>query len=1446
MSTSCSISLDDRWGPVVASCRRRFDFTLLFEQATLAILPASCFFFLAILRILQLRTQDTKARLNIACLCKLVLAGGACALQLALIGLWAQDEDATRVAVASSTVSAVSLLSLALVSFFEHTRTIRSSFLIGWYLLLTILLDTAQTRTLWLMEADKPISALFTAYLVAKILLLILEMVPKNLISKEDLAKSPEDRCNFVSRSFFLWLLPLMQRGFRHHLRLEDLFPPPKEAEPRSLENKLSNLWDQGSIQQKYRLIVATAKAISGRLLAPILPRLFISLFTILQPVLLRLFIKFLDEKSSSPDAGYGLFGAYAIVYIGFAVSNAWYYHQVIKCIAITRAALISLLYNKSLNISIGSDKSASVTMMSTDIERIAMGMRSIHDIWASAIEVGISAWLLEAEVGVAVILPIVIPVLCTFGAAMVSGRAGKKQEEWMGKIESRLQVTTQSLSSVKELRLSGFTRIAMNMIQSLRDSELASAAKYRWLEIAAMVMGFTPMMISPVLTFAVYIAVARSHHAPLDVTKMFVSLSYLTLIARPLSVLLQAAPQMASMVACFTRIQEFLQREDNVQPQTGSPEKSSPVVEDREKNNHWEFKAQNIAWPSEKVENEKSVLQNLHIKFPRGKTTMIIGPVGCGKTTLVNGLLGEVDVINGTGQLPKGSIAYCDQTSWIINGTLKQNIVMFSPTDEIRYSAVIDACALRSDLAQLPAGDQSNVGSTGITLSGGQKQRICLARALFSQKAFNVFDDILSGLDATTESSILQKVFGPAGLLGNGGTATTIIATHSVRLAPLVDHIICLGQDGQVTQQGSFAELSVQQGYFKSLGVEFAKDLTASTSSSTIDSGTTTPTQIEEALPVHENAAKVPNSVGSDEPKQPGKPSGVYRYYIRAIGRGMALLYVILAITYAFLFTFPYIWAKWWTSANAQGSGHGDSYYIGIYALLQVMCLTILVIFAHHAVITIINSSGSRLHQSILSTTFFAPLSFFSATDSGVTLNRFSQDLQLVDNELPMAALDMACSGLIMVGQLLLIINTSYWLALTFPAIFLALYVVQRVYLQTSRQMRHLDLELKSPLYSIFTETTQGLASIRSFGWQTSFKDLFYSRLNNSQRPFYLMFCIQKWLALVLECITAGFVLLLVGLVIALRDSVDVGFLGVAMSNIIMLSGAMANTVEVSTQLETSIAAVQRIRDFEKDTPSEVKNTTQHAVADQPWPSNGEIALQNVTASYESDSDKPVLKNLTMQIAAGQKIGICGRTGSGKSSLMLSLFRMTCIEHGTITIDGQDTSTVDLELLRNGFAAVPQDPFFLEGSVRFNADPYEERSDSEIEQALASVQLADVIREKGGLDTKMSDMDLSKGSKQLFCLARAVLKQSKIVVLDEATSSIDVETEKIIQELIRTEFKDKTVIAIAHRLDSILASDMIAVMEAGELVEFAPPRELLARDSKFKQLYESQNSTSS
>ncbi|CAH0058842.1 unnamed protein product [Clonostachys solani] len=1410
----CLLHADDAWEPIVSACQQNYDSSLSFEQFILSALPAFLFSILAGFRTWSLIRRERRVEYGAALAAKQILVFALWVTHLILLVLWSRESSIrTRVSLPMTAVYLLATMVTAPLSWFEHTKTIKPSFLICSYLILSVLLDLSQVRTLWTrLNDDRAPVAIFTASCALRAIILLMESLPKNLTREADISRSPEDKCGVISRSLFLWMIPLLYKGYKQSLGVNDLYAPPFDAAPANLEEKLWRGWSNSNPGAKYRLLSVTAKALLPRLLAPIIPRLCVVGFMVAQPILLSHLIRFLSDSGDSRNDGYNLLAAYALVYIGLAVANAWYFHQTFKFITCVRGGLVALVYDRTMSLSSSTiDKSSAVTVMSADIERITIGLKNIHDLWANVIQVTFAAWLLERQTGVAIILPLLVAASCGYGTLKISAAAGGQQANWLKRIEKRVDVTSRTLSSMRGIKVSGFTNTLIDVIQSLRGAELEAASKFRWWQVGALVMGFFPVMISPVLTLAVFIFAADKTSQPLDASRMFVSLSTLTIMSQPLSVLFQSGPMISSMIACFDRIGRFIESQegpdirDSLQRATGEDADGDVKI--------WNG---SFGWSVDSA----SVLEDINVTFPRGKLTMIIGPVGCGKSTLLKGLLGEVTYANGAIMLPPNSLGFCDQNPWIVNGTVEENITMFSGNDNEHYDTVLEACALLDDLKQLSHGDQSKVGSKGIALSGGQKQRVSLARTLFARRNINLFDDILIGLDSTTESHVFAAVFGPTGLLRRN-KCTTILATHSVHFLPYADHIIYIGSKGNIIQQGSFTELSAIDGYVSSLGIKNNQNLL----------GYINP-KASNIVTENNSKTKTPEP---DEQDKSQKPRGVYRYYFKSIGYGMSLLYLVLATIYAFLFTFPYLWAKWWTDANSRDPWHYTGFYMGGYGLLQISCLISLVIFARHAVITIVNTSGLSLHQKLISTALHAPLSFFEKTDTGITLNRFSQDLQMVDNELPLAGLNIACSGLILIGRMLLIMNTSHWLALSFPLIILALGVLQSVYMSTSRQLRHLDLETKSPLYSQFVESLDGLASIRAFGWQGPFKELLYRNLDRSQRPFYLLLVLQRWLSVSLDCLTAAFVILLGAVMITMRDQISPGFAGVALANLIGLSGSMSTVVETWTQMETSMTSIQRIRDFERDVPWETRGYSQ-TTAPPEWPSRGAVEIQNLTATYK-DGTVTALKNITMSIKPGEKIGICGRTGSGKTSFTLALFRMIDVEKGSISVDGLDVASIEPSTVRSGLNGIPHEPYFMPGTVRFTADHRGTSSDEEIMRALTSVRMDKAIRTKGGLDAEMEDGLFSQGEKQLFCLARSILKRSKVIVLDEATSNIDINTENLIKKVIDEEFRDFTVITVAHRLSTILNNDRVAVLEAGELVEFDTPEALLNRESRFKKL---------
>jgi len=472
-----------------------------------------------------------------------------------------------------------------------------------------------------------------------------------------------------------------------------------------------------------------------------------------------------------------------------------------------------------------------------------------------------------------------------------------------------------------------------------------------------------------------------------------------------------------------------------------------------------------------------------------------------------------------------------------------------------------------------------------------------------------------------------------------------------------------------------------------------------------------------------------------------------------------------------------------------------------------------------------------------ILRTVMTAPLSFFASTDTGTTLNRFSQDMNLVDIEMPPGVLEVGAQIVIVTVQAVLMCLSARYLAVCMPFVLFIMYVLQKFYPRTSRQLRLLDLEAKAPLYSHFVETLDGLVTIRVCGWSRAFEQLNAGLLEASQKPIYLLYCLQRWLALVLDLTVAGLMVVLMILFVKLRGTIDPGFAGIALVNMSGFSTSLTLLIKAWTMLETSMGAISRIRAFAAQTPSE-NRSGEDQMLPLAWPQHGSIEFTGLSAGYIPEV--PVLKDLTLRVLPGQKIGICGPSGSGKSSIIATLFRMLEISSGKISIDGLDISHVDRDNLRMHINAIPQDAFFFKGNIRENLDPFARFHDGERKRALQKVQLWSVLEAREGLDTPADADIFSHGQRQLFCLARAILHPSKVVVLDECTSSVDLVTEELMQRIIREEFEHCTIIAVAHRLDTIMDFDMIATLRAGRLVEFDTPVALMARNSAFKKLYKS------
>ena len=1225
-STTC---LDDSFGPTVHGCRGDFDFTLLFEQSFLSVAPSSLLILLAVARIWSLRSRKREVGGTAFQLGKIAAIACYGAVQIAILVLWSKEaERKTTTSLAAAALSFVDTPFLAATSWCEHAYSPRPSALLNVYLLLSVLFDAVQTRTIWLMEFSSKIAALLTVTLAIKVCLLLLESIEKGrFLPPEWQDRSPEEKGGIFSQSLLLWLRRILLEGRKRIISMKDLY---------ALDDGLRTTRWAEAFWERWTVGSATATPISAAtvlfrtlkwpFLAPVLPRLAQMAFTICQPLLLRRFLDYLqgDETVAAEATGYGFIGAYGLVYLGMAISTCFYWRLMYRTLVQMRGCLVAAIYKKTTLVDTARyDMAAPVALMSTDIERIIQGMKDLHEIWANAVQVAVSIWLLYEELGVACVAPAVVAAICCVGSLGMSSRAHEYQVTWMAATQKRVEATASAIASMKGIKFLGLTEKIYDMIKKLRAAELRSARRFRYLEVLTATISFAPLLLSPLFTFLVFVLQARSSGEILDMSKIFTTISLLQLTTQPLVWLFQAIPLFIASVGCLGRIGEYLL----AQPRTdkrdfGWSENSNSTSESSSMthNGVTEEKA-GLRDPEKRAPrgiavrdgefgwiDKKPTLKNVNIDIPASKLTMVVGPVACGKTTLGRAIIGELPYSKG--QIHLGSshseIAYCDQDPFLTNASLQHNILSFSIYDSKWYNSVLHAVGLGDDITTLPEGDRTNLGSKGIALSGGQRQRVSIARAVYAKTSMAVFDDVLSGLDAVTKDHVFKGVFGPGGLLQQNA-CTVVFCTHDVDLLPKADHIIALGTDGQIVESGSFVKLARSPGYIGSLSVRKKQK-------SSVDG------RIHETVGVpsdlafkDDNQAEVKAS--EDKSRRLGD-TAIYKYFFRRIGLWRLLVFAFYQSGWAVFSTIGPVWLKFWSAANATGSGH-DGFYLGIYAVFQTLGLVFLALFAGHTLTTVAVKAGTKLHGVTLKTVMQAPMSFFSTVDTGITTNRFSQDILLIDGDLPMALLETVSAGLVAFVQLILIAVASPYVAIAYPFVIGILYLVQKFYLRTSRQLRFLDLEAKSPLYTHFLETLHGLATIRAFGWSDGNNVINHGLLDASQRPLYLLYMVQRWLQLVLDILTMAMAVILIAVAVKLEPT-STGFIGVALINLMSINHELKMIVINWTSLETSLSAIARTKSFEENTPGE----HQPAESNHPpkeWPQAGNIQLNSVSGSYRS-----------------------------------------------------------------------------------------------------------------------------------------------------------------------------------------------------------------------------------
>ncbi|KAG7381562.1 hypothetical protein PHYPSEUDO_005912 [Phytophthora pseudosyringae] len=1298
-------------------------------------------------------------------------------------------------------------------------------------------------------------------------------------LSKRGSSPHPQDAAGCWSRVLLDWVRPLMARGRHKQLDADDVWPLRWELQANTASSRFSSVYEAS--QSMYKAAVV---CFGRRILLTGAAFLVSMLCNLLGPVVLKEVVSSLsalaedDPEDETPVLQticmwvVALFAAKVLQ--ALADNYARFYSEVIAIKLV--ASVKTLMFRKTLKLNAEArrDKStgAITNMYTSDSDAILDTAFLVHQLWLIPLQIAIVSYMLYDVLGVAAFAGVSVIVVMLGVNHIISKYMFACQRVYRRSKDVRMKKVTEVFKAAEIVKFNAWEDRLMGQIKETRAREMKHLFRRRLLACLSVVMLWGMPVFISVASFGVYTGVM---HRSLTPAIVFTSIALFQLIQGPLRMITNILPMLVQSKVALERIGAFLEMSelepDNVMP-ADHPlgekyviKKVIVAVEDGE-----------FGW-----DHETTLLRNVNLEVKAGDFLVLHGPVGCGKSSLCSALLGEMVKHNGT-VFAGGSVAYCSQQPWIQNMTVQDNILFGLLYDRNKYEKVLDACALTADLESLPAGDSTEIGERGINLSGGQKARIALARACYSNASVYLLDSPLSAVDAIVQNEIFQKCM--LGLLKN---KTIILVTHNPEIisSPHITRAVTIDDLGSLVEThhvdnpidthlalvSPFAALpygGVNFGSFRSmdgdgdnghrhlesdalLGEEARTD-DDSVPSNILDLAdetnecTNEMSLVSPCTPCAEAKLRTLSSIADleklgklvdEEERADGQVSNhVFSAYYRAVGGfPIVFLFLMTSACWQALQISSDFWLGAWSS-DSVNSRESTSYRLGIYTALGLA--SALMVFARMFMTAIYGlRAARRMFDAMTDALMHAPMRFFDANPIGRILTRYGSDVSVVDSNIPPLFSRMS-STIFSVGcsaaTAAIVIRWKGFLLL--PVAYLY-FRIGSFYIRPARELQRLSKTTQAPVLNHLSEAVDGGAVIRAYGHGhvDRFQVTNSVKLDENNKIWYGQLCVSQWFSLHIQLVGSLLVLVVTSSLVLLRHELGAAVIGLAFSYALKVSQNLERLVQALSQVEPMMVSPERLQEYAdiiQESPSRLPLDPPSTLHPEAWPSTGSIEFNHVSFRYK-DQGQLVLRDLSFSVYGGEKLGIVGRTGAGKSSLTMALFRINELAAGSIIIDGVDASSIGLTTLREKLSIIPQNPVLFKGTLRNYLDPFGDFSDEELWACLRQVGLGSRIEtEDGKLDALVEENgeNFSVGERQMLCMVCSLLRKSRIVIFDEATAAVDHATDQALQRVIREVFKESTVLTIAHRLDTILDSDRILVMDDGCVKELASPAALVRK----------------